>query len=82
MAEIILENLQDLNSTGVILFNDSENFMTEITDNDVPILGGYAATAINKLTDAFCGRFTNDLCSIYSCFLSHPPALMALTKNV
>jgi hypothetical protein len=39
MANITLQNLVDTNISGVSLFDDSENFMIEITNDEV-ITGG------------------------------------------
>ncbi|MGB5631421.1 MAG: hypothetical protein WBM44_14275 [Waterburya sp.] len=44
MANINIENISDLNLNGNDLFGDSESFMTEVTDDELNIIGGKAFT--------------------------------------
>jgi hypothetical protein len=40
MASITVENLTEYNVSGMNLFNDSENFMMELSDDELNVYGG------------------------------------------
>jgi hypothetical protein len=40
MANIALQNLADINISGISLFNDSEDFMRDLVDDEINISGG------------------------------------------
>jgi hypothetical protein len=57
MARIKLENLD---ISGLDLFNDSESFIVELTDEEQPVVGGINVTAIHttRSMDCCCAGFT------------------------
>jgi hypothetical protein len=72
MANIKVKNLEDFNTMGISLFDDSENLMIEMNDDGAEQLTGGCALTL------FVNR-TRDDCSVYSCFVSHPPALTVIS---
>jgi hypothetical protein len=45
MANIILENLDDHNISGIDLFHDSENFLRDLSENEFDLRGGMEASS-------------------------------------
>ena len=62
MANINIENISDLALSGNDLFEDSESFMTELSDDDeqTKILGGYCLDGSCAQTVVECIKMTND----------------------
>jgi hypothetical protein len=51
MASIIIDNLSNYNVSGSELFNDSENFMQELTENELlETIGGTSPTIVSVVS--------------------------------
>ncbi|NEO66569.1 MAG: hypothetical protein F6J98_41840 [Moorea sp. SIO4G2] len=55
MANININDISALNLTGAELFNDSESFMTELSDDSEQVIGG-ALPAFCKVKNATCQK--------------------------
>jgi hypothetical protein len=58
MADIQVKDLFDRNIAGSELFNDSENFMVELSDDSEQIVGGMAPKTTVCTIKTDCDKFS------------------------
>jgi hypothetical protein len=61
MADVNIDNLAGFNAIGSDLFNDSENFMVELSDDNVMGGGGIVRTGPDL---SFCAIYGGGTCGV------------------